>query len=328
MSREDAQADSGGRGRARLPQFGRPLYEPHPWRKMLVSTYISGLGISAHEIIELQEALDMAHRHWAINSRQKQYGCPFKVSELFAHDPSPRGERLSEKFNIRLSVIPPAPGKNEPNYRKARWRYDLNMARILNRRPVDFFFFSGSAEGLTTPFLQGFRGRILALNTGNLLKRDLKGELLYFGRYGVLKAMLAGETQTTVSVFVVGHKGGVGRLLHLTPPYNLEIPPQIEEVAADPAQRRDTAWLEQRAREIAANRVYFKEVWLAARRNTDNLIRYRGYPSLARTLMDLAWGNYGTNNQGELLYKGYRLFGHGEPYFGDEWHRVFLENNT
>ena len=110
---------------------------------------------------------------------------------------------------------------------RAREEYDLETADILKSFQVDWVILAGYRFIVTTPLLELFPGRILALHEGDLTLTDHDGRRRYTELHSVRRAVFAGERETRSSLYAVTERVGEGPLFLLSRPY------PVAEIAAE-----------------------------------------------------------------------------------------------
>jgi hypothetical protein len=108
---------------------------------------------------------------------------------------------------------------------------DRELAESIQEAGADFVLLAGYPWIITSPLLEAFPGRIIALHDGDLSLIDENGQRRYKGLHPVRTALFDGLSLTRSSAFVVTEKVGEGPLFLLSAPYR--VPP-----AALDAQRR------------------------------------------------------------------------------------------
>jgi len=108
---------------------------------------------------------------------------------------------------------------------------DKELAGSIAEAGADFVLLAGYPWIITTPLLEAFPGRIIALHDGDLSLIDENGQRRYKGLHPVRRALIDGLGLTRSSAYVVTEKIGEGPLFLLSAPYR--VPP-----AAVDAQRR------------------------------------------------------------------------------------------
>jgi len=283
-----------------------PLYEPKSWRKMLVAAYASGTCLNVQNIIEFQNCLDLTGKSWNIKPNNFYLGCPFKITEIFSDEHTKRACFLEDKFNIRRTTIDKPPSEEDEKYLDNRWQYDRKMARILNRRSIDFFFFGGTGKSISKPFLLSYKERIIAVNMGDLSKRDGDRKFLYFGKKSILKSIVAGEKQTRISVFLLGNTIKENILLNLSRPMSFLLLNELEEYkfAKNKSQFRSRD-LDEYALSFLQNRAKHSKLFQIVHHNVEALIKQRSHFILARTILDLSLGLYYKDSKGNIIHSRY-----------------------
>jgi folate-dependent phosphoribosylglycinamide formyltransferase PurN len=296
----------------------RQLYEPRSWRKMHVATYASGTCLNIQNILEFQMAIADSGKIWDIRKNMQLRGTPFLFTEIFSDRQTRRAPNLAERYGIRHSFIPDPPRHaawtaegNSENVEyldrmldTERWRYDRHMARILSRRPIDFFFFGGTGANISPPFIRSFPNRILAVNLGDLSARDFNGHYKYFGQRSVLKTIMTGRTEVRISVFFLKQKHQPGDIIEISDPLPLENLDEIADFPFDTYRNMNAEELEDAAMELQRNRTKHGDFFRIVYQNVERVIRLRAHFVLARCLLDLSLGRYYQNKWGKVYKKG------------------------
>ena len=116
----------------------------------------------------------------------------------------------------------------------AREQYDREIGELLQAARADYVLLAGYEYVLTAEMLERFPGRVLAIHDADLSIRD---RAFYAGPHAVRYAILAGETETRSSVYVVTREVGRGPLLLLSAPY------PVAHMAQDARERGNADFL-------------------------------------------------------------------------------------
>ena len=159
---------------------------------------------------------------------------PLRVAILTSRG-APGVEALLDdrRFDVIYEVVKVVDGSIErpPRNLNNRRVSDKELAEAIEGAGADFVLLAGYPWIITTPLLEAFPGRIIALHDGDLSLVDDDGQRRYKGLHPVRAALLDGAGLTRSSAYVVTEKIGEGPLFLLSAPYR--VPP-----AAIDAQRR------------------------------------------------------------------------------------------
>jgi phosphoribosylglycinamide formyltransferase-1 len=160
-------------------------------------------------------------------------GATWDLALAVSSEPSFRDAALIENAHVPLEVRPMRALAAFRNLH-AREEYDHALADLLEAVKIDWIVLDGYDYIVTGEVLQRFPNRVLAIHDADLSIRE---RALYSGPHAVRDAVLAGETETRNSVYVVTRDVGRGPLLLLGGAY------PIAAMARDARERGDADFL-------------------------------------------------------------------------------------
>lgn len=137
----------------------------------------------------------------------------------------------------------------------AREEYDYELAELLTRMRIDYVLLAGYDYIVTRPILSAFEGRVIVLHHADLSLRDRT----YAGPHPVRDAILAGENETRMTVYVATKDIARGPLFLLSGAFPLA------QMAIDARNRGDADFLSTYAD--------LHERWMAAEGDGPMLVR-------------------------------------------------------
>lgn len=142
-------------------------------------------------------------------------GFTWDLSIVVGSEPHLAEAALLEEARVPLEL---RPMRLVPAFRNLRARedYDQDLGDLLARLHVDFILLDGYEYILTEAVTARFPGKILAIHDADFSIRD---RVVYSGPHAVRDAILAGETETRSSVYLVTRDVARGPLFLLGPPY-------------------------------------------------------------------------------------------------------------
>lgn len=146
---------------------------------------------------------------------------------------------LAKMNEIEAAHVPVElrPMRLHRSFRNLRVRedYDEELGELLHRLNIDYVLLAGYHYILTEPVLARFPHKVLAVHDADFsLRSDGR---TYAGPHAVRDAILAGETETRSSVYMVTRDIARGPLFLLSGPY------PVAPMALDARERGDAAYL-------------------------------------------------------------------------------------
>jgi folate-dependent phosphoribosylglycinamide formyltransferase PurN len=160
-------------------------------------------------------------------------GSAWDLSIVIGSEPELAEAGLLEDAGVPLELRPMRLVRAFRNLR-AREDYDQDLGDLLARLNVDYVVLDGWQYILTEAVTARFPGKILAIHDADLSIRD---RAVYAGPHAVRDAILAGETETRSSVYLVTREVARGPLFLLGPSY------PVAHMALDARERGDVQFL-------------------------------------------------------------------------------------
>lgn len=160
-------------------------------------------------------------------------GSTWDLSIVIGSEPEHAAAALLEEARVPLEL---RPMRLVPAFRnlRAREEYDQDLGDLLARLNVDFILLDGYQYILTEAVTARFPGKIFAIHDADLSIRD---RVVYAGPHAVRDAILAGETETRNSVYLVTREVARGPLFLLGAPY------PVARMALDARDRGDAEFI-------------------------------------------------------------------------------------
>lgn len=218
--------------------------------------------------------------------------CPFEVVGIFADDPDSKAVRTAEEYGVKhfaLSIRDFYEERNKPlKDREVRAEYDMAAMEMIKELGADMILLAGYVWATTDVLLDNYT--VAGVHPGDLAVQDANGRRLLAGANGVKSAFKENMSHLRSSSYIATKEIDGGPILIRSP-----------KIPVDYAAHTD---------EDERFRHYLK------------LINDQGRYVGARTVLELALGNFEYDENGKLLYKG-------EPApFGicfEEWEKDFLD---
>ena len=160
-------------------------------------------------------------------------GSLWELSIVIGSEPELAGAALLEDAHVPVEL---RPIRLVPAFRNLRARedYDQDLGDLLARLSVDYILLDGWQYILTEAVTARFPGKIFAIHDADFSIRD---RAVYSGPHAVRDAILAGESETRSSVYLVTREVAKGPLFLLGAPY------AVAPMARDARERGDIGFL-------------------------------------------------------------------------------------
>lgn len=161
-------------------------------------------------------------------------GATWELTIAVGSEPDLVEAPLFEQAGIPLEI---RPIRTAPAFRNlnAREDYDEQLGDLLARLKIDYLLLDGWQYVVTTPMLELFPSKILAIHDADLTLRD--HERLYAGPHAVRDAVFGGERETRSSVYILTREIARGPIFLLSGAYPLA------PMALDARERGDASFL-------------------------------------------------------------------------------------
>jgi len=204
----------------------RLLHDPKTGPLRVVGM-MSGSGTNLRRLLERQKSIE-----------ESEGASPFEVAVIFSNDVRSKAPEIGRDFAVPVIVHDMRAWYDR---RGAQWRdlklrvdYDRETIRMLEPFGVKLAALGGYMAVATAPFLQAYIG--VNVHPADLSKKQGEGRK-YTGDHTVLDAIVAGEKTVASSTHIVAAEVDMGRLLMISAPLEVNVPPDADLTDSEQANR-------------------------------------------------------------------------------------------
>ena len=246
----------------------KPLHDPKSG-KLRVVGLMSGSGTNIRRILERQRAIEKSEGR-----------SPFEMVVIFSNDVRSKAPEIGRDFAVPvlLNDMRAWYDRRNANWRdlELRAEYDRETIRMLKPFRPKLAAFGGYMAVATAPLLEAYIGI-------NVHPADLSIEVgkrrKYTGDHAVLDAILAGEKTIASTTHIVEAKVDMGRLLMISAPLPVTLPPGADITDNELAKR-------------------------IADEHQDRLKEKGDWVIFPKSIEDIARGKFAQDKNGLLYYDG------------------------